>query len=78
MLHRQEGFVISNIREPCDHYVSIWAYGSVGVEVYRMVMISPHLIHNKISRDSNSCSYRIRTFVELLQNDFVKVMAVPI
>jgi hypothetical protein len=30
MLHRQEGFVISNIREPCDHYVSIWAYGSVG------------------------------------------------
>jgi hypothetical protein len=43
-----------------------------------MVMISPHLIHNKISRDSNSCSYRIRTFVELLQNDFVKVMAVPI
>jgi len=30
MLHRQEGFVISSIREPCDHYVSLWAFGSGG------------------------------------------------
>lgn len=30
MLHRQEGFVISNIREPCDQYVSLWAFGSAG------------------------------------------------
>ena len=30
MLHRQEGFVISSIREPCDQYVSLWAFGSAG------------------------------------------------
>jgi len=26
----QRAFVISSIREPCDHYLSLWAYGSTG------------------------------------------------
>jgi len=29
-MHRQNGFVISNIREPCDQYLSLWAFGSTG------------------------------------------------
>jgi len=28
--HRRKGFVISNIREPCDQYLSLWAFGSAG------------------------------------------------
>ena len=28
--HRQKGFVISNMREPCDQYLSLWAFGSAG------------------------------------------------
>ncbi len=27
---RQHAFVISSIREPCDHYLSLWAFGSAG------------------------------------------------
>ena len=27
---RERGFVISSIREPCSHYLSLWAYGSAG------------------------------------------------
>jgi len=28
--HRQKGFVISHMREPCDQYLSLWAFGSKG------------------------------------------------
>ena len=27
---RERGFVISSIREPCSHYLSLWAFGSAG------------------------------------------------
>mmetsp|Transcript_26639 Transcript_26639/g.54474 ORF Transcript_26639/g.54474 Transcript_26639/m.54474 type:complete len:162 (-) Transcript_26639:771-1256(-) len=27
---RQHAFVMSSIREPCDHYLSLWAFGSTG------------------------------------------------
>jgi len=27
---KSRGFVISSIREPCDHYLSLWAFGSEG------------------------------------------------
>jgi len=29
-LHRHKGFVISHMREPCDQYLSLWAFGSAG------------------------------------------------
>ena len=29
-IHRKRGFVISSMREPCDQYLSLWAYGSRG------------------------------------------------
>ena len=27
---QRKGFVISSMREPCDHYLSLWAFGSAG------------------------------------------------
>lgn len=27
---QQHAFVISSIHEPCDHYLSLWAFGSAG------------------------------------------------
>ncbi|GFH46633.1 hypothetical protein CTEN210_03107 [Chaetoceros tenuissimus] len=32
---RGKGFVISSIREPCDHYLSLWSYGSHGAGNFR-------------------------------------------
>lgn len=32
---RTKGFVISSIREPCDHYLSLWSFGSHGAGNFR-------------------------------------------
>lgn len=58
---REMGYVISSIREPCDHYVSLWSFGSSGGGglFHKSNMTRPEWTHQAYGRDPPTfCSPR--------------------